>query len=140
MKRAVRYDGSRRKYINTPLKYYFTDLGLTQCAHYFRQIEQTHLMENVIYNELRIRGYNVDVGLVEIINREADGRKQRKRLEDRFYLQYGSERYYLQSAFACQMREACAGKRVRLLRIDVRSKKSSSRATRQQAGTQKRAF
>ena len=120
---AVRYDVRGRKYINTPLKYYFTDLGLRNARINFRQIEQTHLMENVIYNELRIRGYNVDVGLVEIINREADGRKQRKRLEIDFICNMGAKRYYLQSAFAMPDAAKLAQEARPLLRIDDSFKK-----------------
>ena len=120
---AVRYDVRGRKYINTPLKYYFTDLGLRNARINFRQIEQTHLMENVIYNELRIRGYNVDVGLVEIINREADGRKQRKRLEIDFICNMGAKRYYLQSAFAMPDAAKLAQEARPLLRVDDSFKK-----------------
>lgn len=120
---AVRYDVRGRKYINTPLKYYFTDLGLRNARINFRQIEQTHLMENVIYNELRIRGYNVDVGLVEVINREADGRKQRKRLEIDFICNMGAKRYYLQSAFAMPDAAKLAQEARPLLRVDDSFKK-----------------
>ena len=91
--KSNRYDIKRRKYIQTPQKYYFTDIGLRNARLNFRQQEENHLMENIIYNELLMRGYNVDVGLVEV--RENDNRKQ---LEVDFVCNLGSKRYYIQSA------------------------------------------
>ncbi|MDO5569195.1 MAG: ATP-binding protein [bacterium] len=91
--KSHRYDIKGKKYIQTPLKYYFTDIGLRNARLNFRQQEENHLMENVIYNELLIRGYNVDVGVVEV--REVDKRKQ---LEVDFICNLGSKRYYIQSA------------------------------------------
>lgn len=92
---AKRYDVKGRKYINTPLKYYFEDVGLRNAHLNFRQQEETHLMENVLFNELVARGYRVDVGVVDI---GEDGR--RKRVEVDFVANRGSSRYYIQSAFA----------------------------------------
>ena len=120
---AVRYDVRGRKYINTPLKYYFTDLGLRNARINFRQIEQTHLMENVIYNELRVRGYNVDVGVVETKESGNDGKSQRKRLEIDFICNMGAKRYYLQSAFAMPDAAKLAQEARPLLRIDDSFKK-----------------
>ena len=97
---AMRYDIKGKKYIDTPSKYYFTDLGLRNARLNFRQIEETHIMENVIFNELRIRGYNVDVGVVEINERGIDGGSRRKQLEIDFVCNKGSKRYYIQSAYA----------------------------------------
>lgn len=93
-----RYDVKGKKYINTPYKIYFEDVGLRNARLDFRQIENTHIMENVIYNELRYRGYNVDVGVVE--SRETiNGATQRKQLEIDFVANQGSKRYYIQSAY-----------------------------------------
>lgn len=97
---AMRYDIKGKKYIDTPSKYYFTDLGLRNARLNFRQIGETHIMENVIFNELRIRGYNVDVGVVEINERGIDGGSRRKQLEIDFVCNKGSKRYYIQSAYA----------------------------------------
>jgi predicted AAA+ superfamily ATPase len=97
--RAEQYDVKGRKYISTPMKYYYADTGLRNALLGFRQFEETHLMENVIYNELLYRGYSVDVGVVPIRVMEKDS-KVRKRLEVDFVANKGSKRYYLQSAFA----------------------------------------
>lgn len=96
---AQRYDIKGKAYIETPKKYYFTDLGLRNARINFRQIEQTHSMENVIYNELRIRGYNVDVGVVPIVENK-DGKIIRKSLEVDFVCNLGYKRYYIQSALS----------------------------------------
>lgn len=98
--KAQRYNVKGRKYIGTPLKYYFEDIGLRNARLGFRQVEETHLMENIIYNELRYRGYSVDVGVVE--KREmSENRKQiRKALEIDFVANLGSQRYYIQSALS----------------------------------------
>lgn len=93
IEKAERYDVKRKKYIQTPQKYYFADVGLRNAKLNFRKQEENHLMENIIYNELLIRGYNVDVGVVEV--READARKQ---LEVDFVCNQGNKRYYIQSA------------------------------------------
>ncbi len=92
-----RYDVRGRKYINTPLKYYFEDVGLRNARLNFRQIEEPHLMENIIYNELRIRGYNIDVGVVEINEKEND-KYIRKQLEIDFIASKGNKKYYIQAA------------------------------------------
>jgi len=95
---ASRYDVKGRKYIGSPLKYYFEDVGLRNARLGFRQVEETHLMENIIYNELICRGYNVDVGIVPI-RETVDGKSVRKQLEIDFVANMGSKRYYIQSAF-----------------------------------------
>ncbi len=97
---AERYDIKGRAYIGTPKKYYFSDLGLRNARINFRQFEQTHSMENVIYNELRMRGYSVDVGVVPIAERNSEGKVIRKRLEVDFVCNLGSARYYIQSAYS----------------------------------------
>lgn len=99
IQKAERYDIKGRKYISTPSKYYYTDLGLRNALLNFRQIEETHLMENAIYNELIYRGYSVDVGIVEV-RVDEDGKKIRKKLEIDFVINRGNKRYYIQSAFA----------------------------------------
>lgn len=97
---AQRYDIKGRAYIETPKKYYFSDLGLRNARINFRQFEQTHSMENVIYNELRMRGYRVDVGVVPIAEKDSDGKVTRKQLEVDFVCNLGSARYYIQSAYS----------------------------------------
>ena len=99
IQRADRYDIKDRKYISTPSKYYYTDLGLRNALLNFRQFEETHLMENAIYNELIYRGYNVDIGVVEIRVNE-NGKKLRKQLEIDFVVNKFNKRYYIQSAFS----------------------------------------
>ena len=98
--RAMRFDIKGKKYISTPYKYYFSDIGLRNARLNFRQIEETHIMENVIYNEPLMRGYNADVGVVEI--RQGDDRKQ---IEIDFVVNRGSQRYYIQSAYAIPSEE-----------------------------------
>ena len=95
-----RYDIKGRNYIETPKKYYFTDLGLRNARINFRQFEQTHSMENVIYNELRMRGYNVDVGVIPVAEKDVNGKVARKQLEVDFVCNLGSLRYYIQSAYS----------------------------------------
>lgn len=97
---AQRYDIRGKAYIETPKKYYFSDLGLRNARINFRQFEQTHSMENVIYNELRMRGYHVDVGVVPIAEKDAEGKASRKQLEVDFVCNLGSSRYYIQSAYS----------------------------------------
>lgn len=96
---AQRYDIKGKAYIETPKKYYFSDLGLRNARINFRQFEQTHSMENVIYNELRMRGYSVDVGVVNVSENE-NGKTARKQLEVDFICNLGSKRYYIQSAYS----------------------------------------
>lgn len=100
MERAVRYDIKGRKYIDTPAKYYFEDLGLRNVRLNFRQTEHTHLMENLIYNELRMRGYSVDVGQVTQNTKNENGISERKQLEVDFVCNRGQDRIYIQSAYA----------------------------------------
>lgn len=100
IERAVRYDIKGRKYIDTPAKYYFEDLGLRNVRLNFRQTEHTHLMENLIYNELRIRGYSVDVGQVIQNTKNEKGISERKQLEVDFVCNRGQDRIYIQSAYA----------------------------------------
>lgn len=97
---AIRYDIKGRKYINTPTKYYFTDLGLRNARLDFRQLEETHTMENIIFNELKIRGYNVDVGIVTQNSLNEKGHGIRKQLEIDFVCNKESKRYYIQSAYS----------------------------------------
>lgn len=98
--KAYRYNVKGRKYIGTPLKYYFEDVGLRNARLGFRQVEETYLMENIIYNELRSRGYSVDVGVVEKRERDERGKEIKKQLEIDFIANLGSNRYYIQSAFS----------------------------------------
>ena len=100
VERSQRYDVKGRKYISTPYKCYFTDMGLRNARLNFRQIEEPHIMENVIYNELRMRGYGVDVGIVEVRELNENGSSVRKQIEVDFVVNRGSQRYYIQSAFA----------------------------------------
>ncbi|MBO4349670.1 MAG: ATP-binding protein [Proteobacteria bacterium] len=100
VRKALRYDVKGRKYINTPQKYYFTDLGLRNARLNFRQQEETHLMENAIYNELITRGYNVDIGVVELREK---GRRQQTEVD--FVCNEGSSRYYIQSALSLDTSE-----------------------------------
>ncbi|MDC0827237.1 ATP-binding protein [Faecalitalea cylindroides] len=98
--KAQRYNVKGRKYIGTPLKYYFEDIGLRNARLGFRQVEETHLMENIIYNELRYRGYSVDVGVVEKREMSENGKQIRKALEIDFVANLGSQRYYIQSVLS----------------------------------------
>ena len=102
---AIRYDIKGKKYINTPSKYYFTDLGLRNARLNFRQVEETHVMENIIFNELKVRGYNVDVGVVVMNEVDKNGKKVRKQLEVDFVCNKGSKRFYIQSAYALPDKE-----------------------------------
>ena len=100
LEQALRYDIKGKKYISTPYKYYFTDMGLRNVRLNFRQLEETHLMENAVYNELCMRGYSVDVGVVEINERQEDGKYVRKQIEIDFVCNRADERVYVQSAFS----------------------------------------
>jgi hypothetical protein len=97
---AIRYDIKGKRNIDTPFKYYFTDYGLRNARLNFRQTEETHAMENIIFNELKVRGYNVDVGVVISNEVDKNGKKIRKQREIDFVCNKGSKRYYIQSAFA----------------------------------------
>lgn len=103
--KAKRYDVKGKHYIDTPFKVYFEDIGLRNARLNFRQIEPSHIMENIIYNELRYRGYNVDVGVVEVREKNSEGREQRKQLEIDFIANQGSRRYYIQSAYEIPSKE-----------------------------------
>lgn len=98
IEQAQRYDVKGKKYIKTPSKYYFADVGLRNAKIGFRQQEENHIMENVLYNDLKRRGFDVDVGVVEYNTRDKDGKKFRKQLEVDFVVNRGSKRYYIQSA------------------------------------------
>ena len=115
---AIRYDVKGKKYIGTPSKYYFSDLGLRNANLNFRQSEKTHLMENVIYNELRTRGYNVDVGSVIINSKDNNGTSIRSQLEVDFVCNKGSERCYIQSALSLPTQEKINQELKSLLHID----------------------
>ena len=97
--KVCRYDIKGRKYIGANLKYYFTDLGLRNARLNFRQQEPTHIMENIVYNELLIRGYNVDVGIVDVFAKDNEGKRIRKQFEVDFVVNQGSQRYYIQVAY-----------------------------------------
>lgn len=98
--KAHRYDIKGKKYIDTPLKYYFTDVGLRNARLNFRQQEENHIMENVIYNELIAREFDVDIGVVEYNYTSSEGKKMRTQLEIDFVANKGSKRYYIQSALS----------------------------------------
>lgn len=100
IEKAVRYDIKGRKYIGTPAKYYYTDLGLRNARLGFRQLEETHIMENVLYNDLIRRGMDVDIGVVEYNTKDSTGKKIRKQLEVDFVVNKGDKRFYIQSALS----------------------------------------
>ena len=100
VEKAVRYDVKGRKYIGTPAKYYYTDMGLRNARLGFRQLEETHIMENILYNDLIRRSMNVDVGVVEYNTKDANGKKIRKQLEVDFVVNGGGKRFYIQSALS----------------------------------------
>ena len=121
--KANRYNVKGRKYIGTPLKYYFEDVGLRNARLGFRQVEETHIMENVIYNELRSRGYSVDVGVVEKRGRNEEGKEERTYLEIDFVANLGSKRYYIQSAFSMPTEEKRIQEKASLINIGDSFKK-----------------
>lgn len=118
IERATRYDIKGKRYIDTPYKYYFEDLGLRNARLNFRQMEKTHLMENLVYNELRIRGFNVDVGIVPVRSHKAEGRLQRSQLEIDFVCNMGSQRYYVQSAYSLPSEEKMKQEEASLLKVN----------------------
>ena len=120
---AVRYDIKGKAYIETPRKYYFTDTGLRNARVNFRQFEQTHLMENVIYNELRMRGYQVDVGIIPVAERMDNNTVRRRQLEVDFVCNMGSSRCYIQSAFSIPDEEKRQQETASLRKIDDAFKK-----------------
>ena len=121
--RAERYDIKGKKYIASPFKYYFTDVGLRNAQLNFRRQEENHIMENILYTELLTRGYNVDVGIVEQSTKDPQGKQTRKRLEVDFVCNKGSDRYYVQSAFAIPDEDKMQQEQNSLLRISDAFKK-----------------
>ena len=121
--KANRYNVKGRKYIGTPLKYYFEDVGLRNARLGFRQVEETHLMENIIYNELRSRGYSVDVGVVEKRGTDENGKEYKNQLEIDFVANLGSKRYYIQSAFSMPTEEKRIQEKASLVNINDSFKK-----------------
>lgn len=121
--KADRYNVKGRKYIGSPLKYYFEDVGLRNARLGFRQIEETHLMENIIFNELRSRGYSVDVGVIEKRTRDENGKQIRKSLEIDFVANLGSKRYYIQSAFSMPTEEKRIQEKASLINVNDSFKK-----------------
>ena len=119
---ANRYDVKGAKYFTTPLKYYFTDIGLRNARLNFRQVEETHIMENIIYNDLIRRGYNVDIGVVEY-DCKKDGKRQKIQLEVDFVVNKGHERYYIQSALHIDSKEKQEQETASLKKIDDSFKK-----------------
>lgn len=120
---AQRFDVKGRKYIGSPLKYYFEDIGLRNARLGFRQHEETHLMENILYNELRARGFNVDVGVVPIRKTVNSGERERSQLEIDFIATLGSRKYYIQSAFSLPDAEKIKQEKTPLLNVGDSFKK-----------------
>jgi len=120
---ANRYDVKGRKYIGTPLKYYFEDVGLRNARLGFRQVEETHLMENIIYNEFRVRGFSVDVGVVMKRKRTKAGVQEKKQLKIDFIANQGSRRYYIQSAFSIPDEEKREQEKASLINVGDSFKK-----------------
>ena len=123
IRKTARYDIKGRKYINSPFKYYFSDIGLRNVRINFRQQEQTHIMENIIYNELVMRGFNVDVGIIEHVVRTENDKRETKHLEVDFVCNKGNQRYYIQSAFSIPSVEKMVQEQASLDRIDDSFKK-----------------
>ena len=121
--RSMRYDVKGRRYIDTPSKYYFSDLGLRNARLNFRQNEKTHLMENMIYNELLYRGFNVDVGVVVTETTSSEGKRQKVQLEIDFVCNQGSRRYYIQSAYKMDTDEKRRQECLSLSKVDDSFKK-----------------
>ena len=139
IEKSTRYDIKGKRYISSPYKYYFMDLGLRNARINFRQSEKSHLMENMVYNELRMRGFNVDVGVVPVIHRGEDGKQRRSSLEVDFVCNLGSRRYYIQSAYRMESDEKIGQERASLLRVDDSFKKiivtgEESPVTRDESG------
>lgn len=123
VEKSTRYDIKGKRYVNSPYKYYFMDLGLRNARINFRQYEKSHLMENLIYNEMRVRGFNVDVGTVPIYTKNGEGERQRTNLEVDFVCNLGSRRYYIQSAYRMESEEKIQQERASLLKVDDSFKK-----------------
>ena len=123
VEKSTRYDIKGKRYINSPYKYYFMDLGLRNARINFRQYEKSHLMENLIYNEMRLRGFNVDVGTVLAYTKNEEGKSQRTNLEVDFVCNLGSRRYYIQSAYRMESEEKIKQERTSLEKVDDSFKK-----------------
>ncbi len=123
IEKSTRYDIKGRRYVNSPYKYYFMDLGLRNARINFRQFDRGYLMENMIYNELRIRGFNVDVGVVPVVTVDEAGRQQRSSLEVDFVCNLGSRRYYIQSAYSMTSDEKIKQEHASLLKVSDSFKK-----------------
>jgi predicted AAA+ superfamily ATPase len=123
IEKVIRYDIKGKKHINSLAKYYFSDVGIRNALLNFRQQEENHIMENIIYNELCIRGYQVDVGIVEQRTTDKNGKPVRKQLEVDFVVNQGSLRYYVQSAFALPDEEKVKQESASLLRTGDAFKK-----------------
>lgn len=122
VEKTQRYDVKGKKYIDTPYKYYFADAGLRNARLNFRQPDNSHVMENIIYNELRMRGFNVDVGVIPVVVRE-DGRQSRRQYEIDFVCNLGSARYYIQSAYRMPDGEKIRQEEASLRKVDDSFKK-----------------
>lgn len=120
---ALRFDIKGKQYMSTPLKYYFSDVGLRNSVLNFRQNEESHIMENVIFNELRIRGFNVDVGLIEAKETGNDGNRHKKQLEIDFVANDGDKKYYIQSALRIENENKAAQEMASLNKVDDSFKK-----------------
>lgn len=123
VEKATRYDIKGKHYVNSPYKYYFMDLGLRNARINFRQYEKSHLIENLIYNEMRVRGFNVDVGTVPAYIQNEEGKSQRANLEVDFVCNLGSRRYYIQSAYRMESEEKIKQERASLIKVDDSFKK-----------------
>lgn len=139
IEKSTRYDIKGKRYVNSPYKYYFMDLGLRNARINFRQSEKSHLMENMVYNELRARGFNVDVGAVPVVTKDEDGKQKRSTLEVDFVCNLGSRRYYIQSAYRMESDEKIKQERASLLKVDDSFKKiivigEESPVTRDESG------
>ena len=121
--KSVRYDIKGKGYIDTPFKYYYEDVGLRNARLNFRQQDENHIMENIVYNELRYRGFSVDVGVVEIREKQPNGKMERKQLEIDFVANSGSRRYYVQSAFSMSSPDKEAQEKRPFLRFNDSFKK-----------------
>ena len=121
--KAKRYDVKGKRYINSPLKYYFEDIGLRNARLNFRQTEESHVMENIIYNELKLRGYNVDVGIVEVYETDKKGKRTLKKYEVDFIATQGDNKYYIQSALEMNNEEKAKQERKSLVNINDSFKK-----------------
>ncbi len=123
VEKSTRYDLKGKRYINSPFKYYFMDLGLRNARINFRQYERSHLMENAVYNEMRARGFSVDVGAVPTLGMMPDGSRRRAVLEVDFVCNLGSKRYYIQSAYRMESEDKVRQERASLLKLDDSFKK-----------------